>query len=374
MSAIMPLVKKELIQTLRDPRMRLVVFVMPVLQMIIFGVAITNEVRNLKITVCDHDSSELTRAILRKVSAGGYFIIYKKTDSSADAKEDLLYNRTRLALIFPPGFQASLRRGENAKFQILIDGTDGNTAAVALGYLQRMLLEFEGSRAGFYSAGVIPPRFGIVEMETRVFYNQGLESAHYLIPGVVTMILTVLTILLTAMGITKEKETGTFEQLVVSPIRGTELMLGKTIPYAILGFFDATMVTLISIFVFKVPMNGAPWMLALLNLIYVVAMLGLGLFISTVSRSQQQAMMTVFAFLFPAIILSGFFFPLENMPRAIQILTILNPMKYALAAQRDIFLRGSGMSDLYVSYLILMGFALFFLSAGVFRFRKTLTM
>jgi ABC-2 type transport system permease protein len=342
--------------------------------MFVFGVAITNEVRNLKVTVCDHDSSELSRQILTKISAGGYFIIHRKVGTPVEAEDDLLYNRSRLALIFPPGFQSSLRRGENAKLQILMDGTDGNTAAVALGYLQRMLLELDGGPAVFLSTGIFPPRFGLVRMETRVFYNQGLESANYLIPGVVTMILTILTILLTAMGITKEKEAGTFEQLVVSPIRGIELMAGKTIPYAIIGFFDAMVVTVISVFVFKVPMNGSPWMLALLNLVYVIAMLGLGLFISTVSRSQQQAMMTVFAFLLPAIILSGFFFPLENMPLPIQWLTHINPMKYVLSAQRDIFLRGSEMSDLYDTYLILVGFAVVFLGAGVFRFRRTLSM
>ncbi len=371
MSVIFTLVKKELIQTLRDPRMKLVVFVMPIIQMLIFGVAITNEVKNLNVTVCDADHSIMSRSLIRTITASDYFVIHRYAEDCSMIEDDLYKNRSILAIHIPERFEAKYLRGDKAPLQILIDGSDGNTASIAMGYLQRMLSHVELKQVRpRIAVGVRPLPFVRINLETRVFYNPGLESKNYMIPGVITMVLSVLTILLTAMGITKEKESGTFEQLIVSPIRGYELVLGKTIPYAIIGFFDAIMVTIVSVFVFEVPLNGAIAHLAILNFLYVTAMLGLGLFISTVSSSQQQAMMTVFAFLFPALILSDFFFPLDNMPALIRYLTYANPMRYALSAQRGIFLRGSGIEDLIVAIIALGIFTILFLGLGVFRFRK----
>ncbi len=372
------LVIKELIQTFRDKKLRIVIFLMPVLQTILFGVAVNNEVKNLPVTICDQDRSSLSRELASTLTRGGYFVIAATTSSLRETDEDLMMNRSRAAVVIPPGFERRIKAGRRSPIQLLMDGSDGNTASIALGYLLRMLQDLQEEARivpVLYAVrgGAPPPAFGNPGLRLRVWYNPQMESSHFMIPGVITMILTVITTLLTAMGITREREMGTFEQLIVSPIRGWELMLGKTLPYALIGFFDAILVTLVSLFLFRIPLNGPVPLLALLNLLYVLAMLGMGLFISTVSSSQQQAMMTVFAVLFPGVILSDFFFPLENMPDLIRIITYFNPMRYGMHAQREIFLKGAGWRESAHSLLILAAFGFSFLTLGSLRFRKKIS-
>jgi len=378
-SVLKALIVKELIQTLRDKKLRVVIFLIPVIQMLIFGVAVTNDVHNLPLTICDQDQTTSSREVASSLTRGGYFVLKDTVDSVAEAKEDLLFNRSKMVVIIPHDFHEKLMRNEASPLQILLDGSDGNSATIAMGYAIRILQDLKpagGIRVVplILSAGALPPSLPDLAVDERVWYNPGMESSFFMIPGVVTMILTIITTLLTAMGITREKEIGTFEQLIVSPITGWQLMLGKTLPYALIGFVDALLVTLISILVFSIPLNGPIWLLALLNIVYIFAMLGLGLFISTVSSSQQQAMMTVFAVLFPFVILSDFFFPLENMPAVIRYLTVFNPMKYCLTAQREIFLKGSGWESVYPNILSLFLFSVSFFSYGSLRFRKNISM
>lgn len=366
------LILKEWIQTFRDRRMLVIIFVVPVMQMILFGVAVSNDVRNFPIVIVDQDRSSLSREIVSAFQRGGYFRIVAVTASTAAGESALLNNRARMVIVVPPDLTEHQRAGRSAGVQLLLDGSDGNTATIALGYSIRILSELHLVARGASVPGLRP--FGGVSVESRIFYNPSLESPYYMVPGIITMILTVIATMLTAMGITKEREKGTFEQLVVSPIRGWELMLGKTIPFAVIAFFDATLATGVGIAIFHIPLTGSASALAVLNLSYVLAMLGLGLFVSTVSESQQQAMMTVFAILFPFIILSDFFFPVENMPVIIQYATLLNPMRFCLRAQREIFLKGSGWGDVWSNIAVLFAFATVFLGYGAVRFRRSLTL
>ncbi|MBI3395313.1 MAG: ABC transporter permease [Spirochaetia bacterium] len=371
MVTVRALIVKEWIQTFRDKRMLLVIFVLPLIQMTIFGFAVSNEVKNLPAIVYDGDRSELSREIISALGRGGYFKITALAASQAESINALYINTAKIAFIIPPGFQKDVRSNRPVNVQIALDGSDGNAATIATGYALRILSELEyGNRIRVLPQTMLP--FHGAVLDSRVWFNPSLESTYFLVPGIITMILTIITTILTAMGITKEKETGTFEQLVVSPIRGWELMLGKTLPYAVIGFGDAVLATAFGRLMFKVPIEGSLSALAFLNLAYVFAMLGMGLFISTVSATQQQAMMTVFGVLFRFIILSDFFFPLENMPVAVQYLTYLNPMKYCLTAQRAIFLKGAGWQLTYPNILVLFGFAAVFLGYGSIRFRRSL--
>lgn len=376
MIVLKTLIKKELIQTLRDKKIRIVIFVMPVMQMIIFGFAITSEVKNLKISICDLDKSVYSRELISTLTRGEYFKVANYTESSKEALDDLFNNRSRISIIIPPSFEKKLRMGLNSEFQILIDGSDGNSANIAMGYILRMVqdsnLRATPKFSGVRLSGIFPQPFSQVSLEPRIRYNEQMESRFFLLPGILTMILTIIITLLTAMGITREKEAGTFEQLIVSPLKGWELILGKTLPFFLIGMIDLFLVTMVSLRVFQMPFNGSIFVFLLLNSTYILCMLGMGLFISTISNSQGQAMMTVFALLFPFIILSDFFFPIENMPIWIQYLTYINPIKYSLTAQREIFLKGNGLEVIYPNVLALAGFFIFFLSYGAFRFRKSL--
>lgn len=364
------LMVKEFLQALRDKRMLMVIFIMPLIQVTVFGYAISNDVKNITLTVADQDGSRLSREVASALVRGGYFILHRRTNDPREARKDLLLNRARIALVIPPDFARRMERGDAAPLQLLVDGSDGSSAGIALGYALRILQKSLSPPARL-PAAFRPPR---VELEERVWYNPEVESRYYLLPGIVTMVLTVVIMLLTAMAITRERESGSLEQLLVSPIRSYELLLGKTLPFAAIGLFDAALVTAAGIFIFGLPLRGSLPALFVLQVIYIAAMLGLGLLISTVSGSQQQAMLTVFAFLFPALILSDFFFPLGNMPESVQVLMrFLNPLLYGLRAQREIFLKGAGLAQVRHDLLALLAFAAVFFSLGVWRFRKMLS-
>ena len=377
MDILLAMIRKELIQTFRDPRLRLVIFAMPIIQMTVFGFAISSEVKRVPISVCDQDRSPASRKLVDSILQGGYFRMVHFTTDCNRSVSDLAYNRSKISVNFLPGFQGHLTAGDPAPVQFLVDGSDGNSATVATGYLLRIL---QGKSAeavplppsGAALSGTPVPGPASVEPRIRVWYNPSMESRYFLIPGIITMIITLIVTLLTAMGITREKEAGTFEQLVVSPLHGWQLILGKTLPFLLVGALDVTLVLGVSILVFHMPFNGRPDVFIALNLVYILAMLGLGLFISSISKTQQQAMMTVFALIFPFIILSDFFFPVDNMPELIQNLTLLNPMRYSLVAQREVMLKGSGWDQVGDNILILGGFALVFLGYGIMRFRKSL--
>lgn len=377
MNVILTIVKKELLQTLRDTKLRLVIFVMPVLQTIVFGFAISTDVKNIPVSICEEQSSFSSRKVISLFQDSEYFHIVHLTNQCSDIMNDIDFNQARIALIIPANFQKQLSKGLDAPLQVLVDGSDGNTANIAMGYITRMLAQTPfkvyQSTSGFTLAGVTPPPFQGISMEPRVWFNPDMESKFFLLPGILVMILTIIVTLLTAMAITREKEIGTFEQLAVSPIAGWQLILGKTLPFLFIGILDLVVIAAVGRLVFSLQMQSSLDVFLGVNTTFILTMLGMGLFISTISSSQGQAMMTVFAILFPFIILGDFFFPVENMPQAIQYIAMGNPIRYAMVAQREIFLRGSSWDKLAPSALILLGFAFIFLAYGAFRFRKSLT-
>lgn len=357
---------KEFIQIFRNPRMRVVVFIPPIVQMLIFGYVVTTNVRNIPTAVYDLDNTAASRSLIREFSYSRYFEIKKYIFS--DEEEKLLIDKSAVNVVMRinRGFSRDLKGGRTAQMQLIIDGTDSNTAAIILNYANQILER--------YSAKVEshPASWPGVELRSRVWFNENLESRNFYVPGVIALIVNLITLLLTSMAIVREKEIGTIEQLIVSPIKSYELILGKLTPFAIIAFVDVILITTIGVGWFRVPIRGNLLLLFVCLIIYLLTTLGVGLFISTLAATQQQAMMSTFFFFFPAVLLSGFVFPIANMPKIIQYLTCINPLRYFLIILRGIFLKGSGISILWPQMLVLLVMGLTILTISSLRFHKRL--
>jgi len=382
MSRIYYVMKKEFIQTFRDRRMIGLIFVAPVLQLFLFGYAASNDVRNINLAVMDRDLSEPSRRLAEAFARSGYFTFVGAVDNENELKHSLYDGSADAALVIPPEYEKKLLRGEQANVQILFDASDSNFAQIAGSYAQRIVnslsadllaTQFTKLSALAYSQGrSMPASLPTVESRQRVWYNPELLSVYTMVPGVVTMILTIVTMILTGMAVTRERELGTIEQVIISPIKSWELILGKLLPFALLGFVDVALVVTAAVWHFKVPLLGSIPVLFLCSGIFLFTTLGLGLFFSTISRTQQQAMFVNFMFLQVAIILSGFMFPIENMPQSVQYITYLNPMRYFLIIIRGIFLKGSGLDVLWPQILPLAGIGIVIFGAASLRFRRSL--
>jgi ABC-2 type transport system permease protein len=376
-----PMLVKEFIQIFRDPRMKAVVFVTPILQLVVLGYAVTTDVTRVATAVADFDHTQESRELIRRFESSGYFRVVRRV-GEARALRDLVDRGTvKAALQVDPGFSTDLKRGRTAVVQVLVDGTDSNTAGVVSDYANRIVAAYnrEAARERFETrqiaaagGAVLPAGPGGIELRARTWYNPDLRSQNYYVPGVIGILIMLTSLLLTSMAIVREREIGTMEQLMVTPIRPAELILGKILPFALVGFFDVALITAVAVFWFSVPIRGSLLLLFASTALYLLSALGIGLFISTVSRTQQQALMSTFFFFQPAMLLSGFVFPIANMPEAIQYLTYLNPLRYFLVIIRGVFLKGNGPAVLWPEML-----ALFVLGAAVFtistlRFRKRL--
>ncbi|HUU14552.1 MAG TPA: ABC transporter permease [Terriglobia bacterium] len=365
---------KEFIQVFRDFRMRLVIFVVPVLQLIVFGYAVTTDVRHVATAVYDLDNTVASRELVSRFAGSGYFDVVKYVSDDRQVEDLLDRGRVSAVLRMNRGFEGDLRAGRTAQLQILVDGTDSNTAGIVLAYSARIAREFSDrillERAERQLGTVRPP--GQVNLRTRAWFNPNLESRNFYVPGVIAFIVTIITLLLTSMAVVREKEIGTMEQIIVTPITSLEFILGKTVPFALISFVDVIVVTVVGVLWFDVPVRGSLPLLFLAVGLYLLTTLGVGLLISTVSQTQQQAMMTVFFFNIPSMLLSGLMFPIANMPEAVQALTYLNPLRYILVIVRGIFLNGVGLGVLWPQMLALavMGVATLWLASR--RFRKTL--
>ena len=365
---------KEFIQVFRDPRMRIVLFVIPALQTIIFGYAVNMDVKNIPTAVLDRDNSAESRDLVTVLAASGYFRLAERPADDAGVIGLLDRGTVRVALVIDHGFAGRLRGGEVTPVQVILDGSDSNTAGVIMGYLARLTGEYNdrllrataGRRMG------VPQRFGRVELASRAWFNENLSSPPFYVPAVITNILFIITMLLSSLAVVREKEIGTIEQVIVTPIRKGEFILGKTVPFVIIGYIDVILITLVGMLVFDVPMRGSFLLLFFATGIFLMSSLGVGLLISTVSRTQQQAMMSAFFVIFPAMLLSGFAFPIENMPRPVQWLTLLNPLRYYMVVIRGIFLKGVGLAILWPQLAALLILGAVILSLAVKRFHKTL--
>ncbi len=366
---IREMVKKEFRQLLRDPRTRAVIFASPVVQLVVFGYAVNTDLRNTATFLVDHDQTAVSRQLVDAFRASGYFEIVGSSARPGDLTRALDRGTALVGVEIPEGFARDLGAGRTATVQIIVDGTRSNDATVAQGYAQRIVQRYavgEATRRGAL------PRGG-VDLRIRAWYNPNLESQVYNVPAVVGVLIMMMCLLLTALAVVRERELGTLDQLMVSPLTPEELMLSKTLPVAAIGLIDLVVITLIAIFWFDVPMRGAPWDLLPAALLYILAGLSVGLLISTVSKTQQEAFMTMFLFLQPAIILSGFFYPISSMPRVFQWLTLLNPVRHFLEVVRAIFLRGEGFITLWPQYLALTLMAMGALQLAIRRFPKTVS-
>jgi ABC-2 type transport system permease protein len=375
MDRIKHMLIKEFLQALRDPRMRLFIFGAPVIMLLIFGYAATNDVQHIATAVYDLDNSVASRELLSRFLQSNYFDVVAYVSDDLRAREVLDRGQARVVLRLDRGFENDLRAGRTAQLQMLIDGTDSNTAGVVLGYAARITGDYAQQQLQLrlqHLAGELRLP-GQVNLAARAWFNENLESRNYFVPGIIAILLTLLTLLLTSLAVVREKEIGTMEQIMVTPITPLQFILGKTVPFAIICFIDVLVVTTVGVFWFKVPIRGSIALLLGCSALYLLTALGVGLLISTVSQTQQQAMITTFFFFMPSIMLSGFMFPIANMPILVQWLTGLNPMRYFLVIIRGIFLKGAGAAILWPQMAALAALGVTTLWIAVRRFRKTLS-
>lgn len=362
---------KEFIQTFRDPRMRIVLFVLPVIQTVIFGYAVNMDVRSVPVAVMDRDNSQESRELLAMLFSSGHFRQKASPPNQLAAQKLLDNGAARLVLVINPGFSSELLRGGQVPVQALLDGSDSNTAGIVLGYLSRFAEHWNGEqmRKQALAHGAVLP--GQVLIESRAWFNPDLASPPFYVPAVVANIVYIITMLLSAMAIVREKEIGTIEQVIVTPIRKTEFILGKTLPFVLIGYANVALISLVGALVFNVPVRGSLWLLVFATGLFLMSSLGTGLLISTISQTQQQAKMSAFFIIFPAMLLSGFAFPIENMPIVVQWLTLFNPMRYYLEIIRGLYLKGVGLELLWQQLLALAALGFAVLTIAVARFRKT---
>jgi drug efflux transport system permease protein len=372
---------KEFIQTLREPRMRILLFLPPTIQLLIFGFAVNLDVDHARIAWMDMDRTPLSRELRDRFVGSGRFSVVAQPRSEDDVQQALDRGLAEAVVRVLPGFERDVHRGNPTAVQILLDGSNSNTASLVASYGGEIIAAFSSDvMAGQQSArllarGVTSPAnlvFPQVSARTRVWFNPDLYSRNYFVPGVVANIIMLVTLMLTALAIVREKEIGTMEQLMVTPLRPLELMIGKTLPFAVVGLVDVVLITGVALLVFHIPFHGSPLLLLLCSVAYLMTSLGAGLFLSTVSHTQQQAMMMSFFFSTPAFMLSGFAFPIRSMPVVVQYLTYLNPLRYFMEIVRGIFLKGSGLAVLWPQAACLVVYGLLVLGLSTARFRKKL--
>jgi ABC-2 type transport system permease protein len=377
------IIRKEFIQALRDPRMRGMLILPPIIQLIVFGYAANLDVDNARIAWMDRDRSQESRELLSDFQGSGRFQIVATPDGDAQMQRLLDHGDVDAVVRVLPGFARDVERGRATSVQVLVDGTNSNTASIVANYASEAIARYSNGVLQKEQADKLVSRtmqtgaslhanIPRLDARARVWFNPDLKSRNYFVPGVVVNIITLVTLMLTAMAIVREKEIGTMEQLMVTPIQPIELMLGKTLPFALVGLFDVTLAVSVALLLFHIPFRGHVWVLLVGALVFLMTSLGAGLFISTVSRTQQQAMMSTFLFFQPFFLLSGFTFPIRNMPLVVQYLTLLNPVRYFLEIVRGIFLRGSGITVLWPQLVALAVIGVSILTMSALRFHKKL--
>lgn len=367
------LIWKELIELGQDPRLFGIVVMAPIIQLFLLAYAATTDIRNVPVVVADADRSAQSRELVDRFNASPTFTLAGVVNSPDDIDPYLERGRAWVALVIPSGYGAALISGRAQAVQIVADGSDANSAGVSLSYATNLIASYGQERAARAVAfGAAPVSSGgAIQPVVRVWFNPRLESRDFMIPGIVAILLLVVTTNLSSMAVVREKELGTLEQLNVTPLTRTELILGKLLPYGLVGLIDVVLVLAVAILWFHVPMRGSYLLLIGTTLVYLVTTLGLGLLVSTISQTQQQAMMTAtFFFLMPMLLLSGFVFPIENMPAVIQTFTYMIPLRYFLVILRSIFLKGVGLEVLWPQALALAGWGILILLLAIARSTK----
>jgi ABC-2 type transport system permease protein len=382
---ILVILRKEFIQLLREPRMRGMIFIAPLIQLIMFGYAVTLDLDHVRIAWRDMSQTPESRALRARFEGSGRFDVVALPASDEDVQRLLDRSQVHAVVAVLPEFARDLARGQTAQVQVLLDGTNSNTASLVSAYAAGVIAGFAGDvslnpsknqqmiQVTMDSTGQKGgPAAGQIVPSSRAWFNPDLRSRNYFIPGVLANLLLTLTMMLTAQAIIREKELGTMEQLMVTPMRPIELMLGKTIPFALIGMIDMLIVAGASLLLFHIPFRGNFLLLMFCSLLYLMPSLGAGLYLSTISNTQQQANLGSFFITTPAFMLSGFAFPISNMPIAVQYLTYLNPIRYFMEIVRGVFLKGAGISVLWPQMLILAVYGVAILSLSAIRFHKKL--
>jgi ABC-2 type transport system permease protein len=369
------MVKKEFIQTLRAPQMRWLLFGPPIIQMLVFGYAATLDVKNVTLSVLDLDNTQESRELVSRFTSSRYFHLSQYANRREDLREGLDRGDVLAAMEIDSGFAQRLRNGQGAEVQVLVDCSNSNTALVALGYLNQIGAAFSRDYQTDQMQRTAPQLLASlpqVDLEVRPWFNPGLESQWYFVPGVIGNVMLILVMMLTAFAVVREREIGTLEQIMVTPIRRWEFILGKTIPFFIVGCVDAALIALVGTFWFGVPFRGNVGVLAVGLVAFILAALGLGLFLSTVSKNQQQAMIASFFFTMPMITLSGFGTPVASMPPFLQKVSYANPLLHVMVILRSVYLKGSGLNLLWPEVAALVGIATLLLTVSILRFHKSL--
>jgi ABC-2 type transport system permease protein len=367
---IREMVRKEFIQLFRDKRNRPILIIAPVLMLLIFGYVVNYDIKLIRVAMMDQSRSRESRLLVDALTAGGIFRVTHLPATTGELEQLLLAGKVDLAVKVPPDFSSRIRSGRTAAVQVLADGSLSNMASVRIVYTTMAIDRF--------NAGLIHELmmreldYGKIDGRIRTWYNPNLDSQHFFVPGIVAFLVMLISLLLTSIAIIKERETGTMEQLIVTPLKPVELIVGKTIPYTIIAIAQMLVVTALAVFWFDLPLAGSVVQLFFATCLFLLSTLGIGLLISTVSKTQQQAMMTTFFVIMPSFMLSGFVFPIANMPVVVQWLTYLNPLRYFLVIIRGIFLKGVGLTLLWPQFAALAVLGIVVFAAAIGRFRKRL--
>jgi len=366
---------KEFIQVFRDKRTRFILIGPPIIQMLVFGYAATFDIHHVPTVVLDFDQSQQSRDLVSRFTSSPYFDVQRQLTRSSQIRELIDSGQATVGIEIDAGFAQKLLKGETAPVQVIVDATNSNTALIASSYISQIALGFAESyqkdRIGRIAPQLVE-QMPSVELEQRPWYNPGLSSRWFFVPGVIGSLTLVLVITLTAFAVVREREIGTLEQIMVTPIRPVEFILGKTLPFFLIGLFDVSLIAVVGTLWFQVPFRGHISVLFTGAVLFILCMLGVGLLISTVSSTQQQAMVTAFFFIMPAITFSGFGFPIATMPQWLQYFTYLSPLRYFLVVLRGVYLKGVGMDILWPQMAAMAGLGFSLLTLAILRFHKAL--
>jgi ABC-2 type transport system permease protein len=366
---------KEFIQVFRDKRTRFILIIPPIIQMLVFGYAATYEIRHVPTVVLDLDHSQESRELVSLFETSQYFDVQRELTDSRQLGDLIEQGKTTIGLEIDAGFARKLRKGETAPLQVIVDATNSNTALIASGYVTQITrgyaVNYQKDRISRIAPQLIET-MPSVELEPRPWYNPNFSSRWFFVPGVIGSLTLVLVVTLTAFAVVREREIGTLEQIMVTPIRPAEFILGKTLPFFLIGLFDVSLIAAVGTLWFQVPFRGHISVLLTGSVLFIICMLGVGLLISTVSSTQQQAMVTSFFFIMPAVAFSGFGFPISTMPQWMQALTYLVPLRYFLVVLRGTYLKGVGMAILWPQMAAMAGLGVALLTVSILRFHKAL--
>ena len=374
MKSIIEFIKKEFLQFKRDPKMFALILLAPVIQLTFLGFAANLDIKLVRTIVFDQDRSATSRDFIERFTSSGYFEIEEYVNSYDKIVEVIDKGDAILAIVIPNDFEKNIYNRRTASVQALFNGSDGNTAGIVAGYTQNIVSDYSQNiilnflnRSGQKLSSV-----SVISPEIRIWYNPELKTRNFMVPGIVGLLLSIITLILTSLAVVKEKEIGTMEQLIVTPLKPYQIIIGKLVPFVVLSFAAVIIILAAMYFIFGIPVKGELWFLFFSSFLYILSTLGLGLFVSTISKTQQQAMMiSIFAVMMPMIFLSGFAFPIENMPKSIQYISYIVPLRYFNDIIRGVILKGLGFSDLWLNALLLflMGITILFFSSLRFKSR-----